>query len=120
VSAIGAGGDERVPLERLIDTARLTAGRRAATRAEIQRALPRGWVLEEDGLHARRDARLLFREGWVILAGLVVFGAAVLGLFFQTFPRGWRGVARALALAGVLLVLGGWIAPRITRALYRR
>jgi hypothetical protein len=111
---------ERVPLGELVDRRALAAQGGAPSRARIQRALPPGWVLDADGAHARRDARVLFRESWVLLAGLIVFGAAALGLFLETFPRGWRGVARALLLLGVLLALGGWVAPRITRAIYRR
>ena len=115
--------EDRVPLGELVDLAALSAGEgggRPPTPAAIRRALPAGWVLDADGAHARRDERVLFRDSWVLITGLVVFGAAALGLFWGTFPRGWRGVGRALALLGVMLVLGGWIAPRITRALQRR
>ena len=86
----------------------------------MRAALPRGWVLEDDQRHARRDARLLFREGWILIVGLVVFGSAAVGLFYLTFPRGWSGLARAGVLLAVLLVLGGLVAPAITRALHRR
>ena len=111
---------ERVPIEELVDLEALRADGREPTPARLRAALPRGWVLEDDHRHARRDARLLFREGWILLVGLVVFGSAAVGLFWMTFPRGWAGVGRALVLLVVLLVLGGLVAPMITRALNRR
>jgi len=83
-------------------------------------ALPPGWVLEPDGRTARRDGRLLHRHGLVLVVGLVAFGAAAVGLFWSTFPRGWAGVGRAVVLLGVLLLAGGLIAPAVTRALHRR
>lgn len=110
----------RVPVEDLVDLAALGRDGREPTPARIRAALPRGWVLEDDHRHARRDARLLFREGWILLVGLVVFGSAGIGLFYMTFPRGWSGVTRALILLAALLVIGGLVAPVITRALNRR
>jgi hypothetical protein len=110
----------RVPVSELVDLERLGPGNRAPTLPEIRAALPRGWVLEDDGVTARRDARLFFREGWILIAGLVIFGAAGIALFYTTFPSGWRGVARFAAMLGILLVAGGVVAPRITRALARR
>lgn len=110
----------RVPLEELVDLAALSTEGRAPSAARLRAALPRGWVLEDDLRHARRDARLVFREGWILLAGLVVFGSAAVGLFYMTFPRGWSGLARAAVLLAVLLVLGGLVAPGVTRALGRR
>jgi hypothetical protein len=111
---------EPVPVEELVDLEQLGRGGRAVTPARLRAALPRGWVLEDDHRHARRDARLLFREGWILIVGLVVFGSAAVGLFYLTFPRGWPGVARAAVLLAVLLLLGGLVAPAITRALHRR
>jgi hypothetical protein len=111
---------EIVPVEELVDLDQLARGGRALTPARLRAALPRGWVLEDDHRHARRDARLLFREGWILIAGLVAFGSAAIGLFYFTLPRGWPGVARAAILLAVLLVLGGLVAPAITRALHRR
>jgi len=78
----------RVPVEQLIDLSKLRTGGRAPTPREIRDALPRGWVLDEDGVTAHSDARLMFKEGWVLIVGLVCFGAAVIGLFYLTFPRG--------------------------------
>lgn len=111
---------EAVPVEELVDLEELARGGRAVTPARLRAALPRGWVLEDDQRHARRDARLLFREGWILIAGLVAFGSAAAGLFYLTFPRGWPGVVRAGVLLAVLLILGGLVAPMITRALHRR
>ena len=111
---------EPVPIEQLVDLDALGRGGRAVTPARLRAALPRGWVLEDDHRHARRDARLLFREGWILIVGLVAFGSAAIGLFYLTFPRGWPGVARAAVLLAVLLVLGGLVAPMVTRAMHRR
>ena len=107
----------RVALEELIDPEVLAKAE--GSRSVLRGALPRGWVLEEDGLHARRDARLLFREGWVLILGLVSFGAVALGMFWSTFPRGGAGVLRFVLLVVTILVLGGLVAPSITRALKR-
>ena len=110
----------RVPVSELIDIARVGPGTRPPNARELRAALPRGWVLEDDGVTARRDVRLLFREGWILVVGLVVFGAAGLGLFYVTFPSGWSGVARFALLLGGLLLAGGLIAPWITRTLGQR
>jgi len=109
-----------VPVEQLVDLSRLRSDGRAPTPGEIRAALPPGWVLGSDGRHARRDLRVLARDGWVLVLGLACFGAAALGLFWQTFPRGWRGVGRFAALVATVLVAGGLVAPRITRALQAR
>jgi len=109
-----------VPVRELVDLERLAAGGRPPTPRALREALPRGWVLCEDGEHAVRDARLLFREGWILIVGLVVFGSVGLAFLFDALPRGARGLARLAALLGLVLVVGGWIAPRITRALQRR
>jgi hypothetical protein len=77
-------------------------------------------VLEKDGLHARRDLRRLFREGWILLCGMVIFGGVSAALFWSVLPRGWAGVGRLALGVGVLLVAGGIAAPLITRALNRR
>lgn len=128
MTALGRGGEPgeaagargpRVPVETLVDLDSLGRGGRAPTPAELRRALPPGWVLEPDGRHARRDGRVLFRESWVLLTGLIVFGAAGIGLFWMTFPRGWGGVARAGVLVVAMVLLGGVVAPLVTRAVYR-
>ena len=107
-------------MEQLVDLESLAADGRPVTPKAIREALPPGWVLDEDGRTARRDLRVLARDGWVLTIGLVAFGAAALGLFWSTFPRGWRGVGRFAALIALVLVAGGLVAPMITRALNRR
>lgn len=110
----------RVPVEELVDVERLRRSGRPPSPSDLRAALPPGWVLDDDGRTARRDRRLLFRQGWVLIVGLVAFGAAGVGLFWMTFPRGWAGVARAGVLVLALVVIGGVVAPAITRALQRR
>ncbi|MFT5050786.1 MAG: hypothetical protein ACI8QZ_002189 [Chlamydiales bacterium] len=109
-----------VPVEQLVDLEQLRAEDRPLTPKAIRAALPPGWVLDADGKTARRDLRVLARDGWVLVIGLVSFGAVGLGLFWSTFPRGWRGIGRFAALIGLVLVGGGLVAPMITRALTRR
>ena len=110
----------RVPVRELVDLEGLGRGGRAPTPKELRDALPRGWVLEEDGVTARRDRRLLFREGWILVVGLVCFGAAGLGLLWAGLPRGWAGARRFALLLALLALVGGLVAPAITRALHRR
>jgi hypothetical protein len=110
-----------VPLEELLDVERLRAQKgRPPTPSELRAALPRGWALAPDGRSARRDARLLFREGWILLLGLVVFGSAGLAFLLGSLPRGWSGVLRLAALVLAVLLAGGVVAPLVTRALNRR
>jgi len=111
---------KRVPVRELVDLARVRRDGRPPTPAELRRALPRGWVLDDDGEHAVRDRRLLFSEGWVLIVGMATFGAVALGLFWSTFPRGWRGVTRLGLLIVAFVVIGGVVAPMVTRALNRR
>lgn len=111
---------ERVPIEQLIDLAALREDGREPTPARLRAALPRGWVLEDDHRHARRDLRLFFREAWILLAGLMLFGASAVLLFCSTFPRGWSGVVRAAILVLAMVLIGGLVAPMVTRALHRR
>ena len=111
---------ERVPVAELVDVEALGRGDRPPTPAQLRAALPPGWVLDEDGITARRDGRALHRHGIVLIIGLVAFGAAGLGLFWTTFPRGWDGITRAAILLVVLFVAGGLVAPLVTRALNRR
>jgi hypothetical protein len=113
-------GPLRVKVADLIDVTRVRRDGRAPTPAELRAALPRGWVLDDDGEHAVRDRRLLFSQGWVLIVGMVVFGAVALGLFWSTFPRGWRGLTRLGLLIVAFVVIGGIIAPLVTRALHRR
>ncbi|MCB9915711.1 MAG: hypothetical protein H6828_11265 [Planctomycetes bacterium] len=111
---------ERVPVEELVDVAALGEDGRPPHPARLRAALPRGWVLEDDGKHARRDLRLFFREGWILLVGLVSFGAIALATFWSVFPAGMAGLLRFLGLVVVLLLVGGVVGPMITRALQRR
>ena len=110
----------RVRIEELVDLRRLEReSGRPPTPAEIRAALPRGWVLDEDGRTARRDARMLFREGWMLALLLVCFGGVAAGVFAWGFPRGGSGWIRLAVALAVLLVAGGIAAPVLTRALTR-
>jgi hypothetical protein len=112
---------ERVQVSDLIDLDALSRARgRPPTPAEIRAALPRGWVLDQDGVHARNDWRLLFREGWVLVVGMACFGAAGTALVWSGLPSGWAGLAKLAAIAGATLVAGGIVAPMVTRSLARR
>jgi hypothetical protein len=108
---------ERVPVAELIDLSKLGA---RPSPSDLRAALPRGWVLDDDGAHAVRDRRWMFSQSWVLICALISFGAVAIGLFASTLPRGWRGVTRIAILLVVVLVIGGVIAPLITRALNRR
>ena len=110
----------RVPVSALVDLEMLRQDGRPPTPARIRSALPRGWALDDDHLHAHRDARLLFREGWILVLGLLVFGSVGLGFLWGAMPQGWSGVLRLATLAAIVLVVGGVVAPGITRALNRR
>lgn len=110
----------RVPIEELVDLGRLEReSGRPPTPSEIRGAMPRGWVLDPDGKSARRDARMLFREGWMLALCLVSFGAAGAGLFWWSFPAGRSGWLRLAGALAVLLLAGGIAAPILTRALSR-
>ena len=111
---------ELVPVGDLVDLERLREGGREPTPSRIRAALPRGWALAEDGRHAYRDARLLFREGWILVVGLVVFGSVGLAFLWGGVPGGWSGALRIGVSVVAVLLVGGLVAPRITRALFRR
>ena len=110
----------RVPVTELVDLDALREDGRAPTPRQVREALPRGWVLDDDGEHAIRDTRVFFREGWVLILGLVSFGTVGLVFLWGAVPRGWEGALRLLILVVVVLLVGGLVAPLITRALNRR
>jgi len=68
----------------------------------------------------RRDGRLLFRDGWMLILFLVCFGAAAGGIFWWSAPRGGAGWIRFGVAVLLVLVAGGIVAPIVTRAIYRR
>lgn len=109
-----------VPLAELIEPERLRALGPSPTPGALRAALPRGWVPAEDGLHARRDLRLFFREGWMLALCLVTFGALGAAFLLGAMPRGPRGFLRLGLLVLLLWAAAGLAGPRITRALQRR
>ncbi|MDA1264381.1 MAG: hypothetical protein O2816_04805 [Planctomycetota bacterium] len=111
---------DKVPIEQLVDLGSLRSDSQRPTPKQIREALPPGWVLEQDGLHARRDLRVLARDGWVLVIGLVLFGGAGFFLFYDSFPRGWRGIGRFGFLVALILLAGGIVGPMVTRALIRK
>ena len=111
---------QRVPVAELIDLNSLAEDGRAPSKRRLRAALPRGWVLEDDGIHARRDLRLFFREGWILVVGLVTFGGVGLAFLWDAMPGGWRGLARFGLLVGVVLAVGGVVGPIVSRALQEK
>lgn len=111
----------RVPIAELLEPAALAQLGEPPHPARLRACLPRGWVPDDEDPHyARRDLRLLFREGWMLALLLVVFGT-VGGLFLiGAAPQGWRGVLRLGGLLLVVAVAGGVAGPMITRALRGR
>jgi hypothetical protein len=71
-------------------------------------------------LTGRRDLRLMFHDGWILMLGLVCFGAAAIGLFLWSAPRGGQGWLRFAAAVGLVTLAGGVAGPLVTRALRRR
>ena len=112
--------EQHVPVEELVDLSTVGPGTRPPTKRELRAALPRGWALDDDGKTAHRDARLLFREGWILVIGLVLFGGAAIFFFQSVLPRGAAGFLRFGLAAGAVLIVGGWVGPLISRALLRR
>jgi hypothetical protein len=111
----------RIPIGELVDLEALAErDGRAPSPRRIREALPRGWVLEEDGLHARRDLRLFFREGWLLLLSLAVFGALGAAFLLGGLPRGWSGLLRVIVLALLIVLAGGIAGPLVTRAILAR
>ena len=76
--------------------------------------------IDESTEPPRKARRLFYDEGWVLLIGLIAFGAAALGLFWMVLPSGPAGFLRLAAMAGVLLLCGGLIGPLVTRAIRKR
>ena len=111
---------ELTPIGQLIDLEALTAPQRPLTPRRIREALPRGWALADDHQHAYRDTRLLFREGWILMLGMLIFGAFGALFIFRGLPPGLGGIARLLGLLAILLLVGGYVGPLITRALNKR
>ena len=111
---------ERVHVSLLVDLESLSEDGRPPHPARLRAALPRGWVLEPDGEHARRDLRLFFREGWILIVGMAVFGGIALLTFWSVFPSGLSGVLRFAGLVLVVLLVGGVVGPIVTRALMRK
>jgi hypothetical protein len=110
----------RVLIAELLEPEELAALGPSPSPARLRALLPRGWVPEPDGLHARRDLRLLFREGWMLVLCLVVFGTVGALFLLGSVPRGWSGVARLVGLIAAVALAGAVAAPLITRALRRR
>ena len=112
----------RVPISELVDLEELTQARggQPPTPANLRGALPPGWALDDDPAFAKKDMRLLFRQGWMLVIGMLVFGAAGIVFFLEVFPRGWSGVLRFAILLVILGLVGGVVGPLITRALSRR
>jgi hypothetical protein len=108
----------RVPIRELLEPAALAELGDPPHPAQLRARLPRGWVPDDEDPHfARRDLRLLFREGWMLAFLLVAFGT-VGGLFLiGAAPQGWPGVLRLLGLLVVVALAGGVAGPIITRAL---
>lgn len=111
---------ELIPIGQLIDLEALGALQRPLTPRRIREALPRGWALAEDHQHAYRDVRLFFREGWILLLGMLIFGSLGALLIFRGLPPGLGGLARLGGLLALLLLVGGYVGPLITRALNKR
>jgi hypothetical protein len=109
-----------VPIAALVAPERLRALGPSPGPAALRAVLPRGWVPAGDGVHARRDLRLLFREGWILVVGLVVFGAVGAAFVLGALPRGWSGALRALGLVAAVWLAAGVGGPLVTRALRRR
>jgi hypothetical protein len=109
----------RVPLAELVDPARLAALGATPHPAELRALLPRGWVPAEPG-YARRDLRLFFREGWMLVACLVVFGTLGAAFLLGAMPRGLGGTLRLGTLLVVVALAAGVAGPLITRAVRGR
>ena len=111
---------KRVALAELLAPEELAALGPAPSPRALRAVLPRGWVPCEDGLHAERDLRLFFREGWILALCLLVFGALGAMFLAGAMPRGVAGFVRFALLVGLLVLVAGVVGPLVTRALTRR
>jgi hypothetical protein len=111
---------KRVPLAELLGPEELAALGASPSPRDLRARLPRGWVPCDDGQHAERDLRLFFREGWMLVVCLLVFGSLGAMFLAGALPRGWAGVARFALLVGLLALAAGVVGPLVTRALTRR
>jgi len=111
---------EHVPIEDLIDVSAVGPGTRPPSPRELREALPRGWALDDNNRTAHRDVRLLFREGWILVIGMALFGAGALFFFQSVLPRGFAGFLRFGAVVVAVLLVGGLVGPLISKALLRR
>jgi hypothetical protein len=111
---------ERVRVDELVDLARLGRAGAPPTPSDIRAALPRGWVLDDDGEYAHRDRRWMFTNGWILICAMAAFAAVAIGIYASTAPRGWRGLSRVAILLALLVLIGGVVGPLVTRALIRR
>jgi len=69
---------------------------------------------------AKRDRRLGFGQGWVLIAGMICLSTVFLGIVWNTAPRAWRTPIVALGIAGTLFFLLAPLAAVFTRSLYKR
>ncbi len=106
-----------VPIGELLDLDQIGPGHRPPTPREIRAALPLGWVYDEVRREAHRDLRLFFSRSWVMILGMVTFGAAGIGFFIYALPRGAFGWLRFLLMLLTVLLAGGLVGPLVTRAL---
>jgi hypothetical protein len=111
---------KRVALGELLSPEELAALGPAPSSRALRAVLPRGWVPCDDGRHAERDLRLFFREGWILVLCLVVFGTIGAMFLMGAMPRGASGLVRFALLIGLLVLAAGVVGPLITRALTRR
>lgn len=85
---------------------------------------------EKDGLRAtspaafrlpsRRDARMGYGQGWVLVAGMVCLATVFLGIVWNAAPRAARGWIVALGAIAAILFLLAPAAAVFTRRLYKR
>lgn len=109
----------RVPIDELVEPAALRALGPEPSPARLRALLPRGWVPAEAGL-ARRDLRLFFREGWILVLCLIGFGSLGAMFLLGAVPRGLGGFVRLAGLVAGVVLAAGLAGPLITRAVRGR